>query len=181
MKEQQDTGNELSRAVVYLRFVAGDRSGTRSAAARHLCERRANELGAVIVADYSDIGSGLTDDRKQLRRMLADLVTSADIDYVIVPDHATVALDMHIYTRITWRIQQAEVKLVVASSPLEQYREISASPLGLMQTVAEWANEDAQSKSRLRRIRGRMPRVVDPIEKDGESNDDQTDKEVTID
>jgi DNA invertase Pin-like site-specific DNA recombinase len=146
-----------------------------------LCERRANELGAVIVAEYSDIGSGLTDDRKQLKWMLADLAASPDIDYVIVPDHATVARDMHVYTRIAWQIQQAEVQLVVASAPLGQYREISANPLGLMQAVADWANEDGQSESRLRRIRGRMPRATDPIEKDNEPNDEPRDKEVNSD
>lgn len=141
MQSKQDSTNELPCAVMYLRF-SHDPGGSRIAAARALCIRRANELGARVVAEYIDIGPDLTYDRNQLRLMLDDIAPGDEIDYVIVPDHAAIAKDMHVYTRVAWRIQQAKAKLVAASSPLDQYQAMCAHPLGLMQAVADWANEE---------------------------------------
>ncbi|WP_160148848.1 recombinase family protein [Amycolatopsis alkalitolerans] len=133
--------------MTYLRFSHVDLGGNIIAAARELCERRANELGARVVAEYIDIGPDLSDDRDQLGLMLDDIAPGEEIDYVIVPDHSTIAKDMHVYTRVAWRIQQAKAKLVAASSPLDQYQAMCAHPLGLMQAVADWANEDPRGES----------------------------------
>ena len=150
---EQNAANALPQAVAYLRSAAVDRTGSRTAAARHSCERRANELGAVIVAEYSDIGSALTDDRKQLARMLADLTTMPDITYVIAPSHSAIAQNMQVYARIIWKIEQAGARLVVASAPIDGYRNMRRHPLGTLHAVAEWANnETPELDSAVRRI-----------------------------
>jgi site-specific DNA recombinase len=153
MTEQQDVANKLPQAVAYLRSATVDRAGNRTAAARHACERRANELGAVIVAEYSDIGSALTDERKQLARMLTDLTATPDITYVIAPSHSTIARNMQVYARIVWKIEQAGAHLVVVSAPIESYLNMQPHPLGTLHAVADWANSETPgSDSAVRRI-----------------------------
>jgi len=147
MTEQQAVANKVPQAAAYLCSATADRVGNRTAAARHLCERRANELGAVIVAEYSDINSGLTDARKQLTRMLADLTTALDITYVITPSHSTIARNMQVYARIIWKIEQAGARLVVASAPIEGYRNMQRHPLGTLHAVADWANTEVPDSS----------------------------------
>lgn len=143
MKKQRNK-NDVPRAVTYLRFADADADGQRVALAKHICQRRANELGAIVVSVYTDIASGWTDDRPQLKRMLSDLAESSEITYVIVPDHPTIARNMHLYGRIVWKIQQAGAHIVVATVPLENYRALKPNPLGVLHAVADWATNEPQ-------------------------------------
>jgi DNA invertase Pin-like site-specific DNA recombinase len=177
MKEQHGAAKELPQAVVYLRSATPDRTGNRTAAARHLCEQRANELGAVVVTEYIDTGSGLTDERSQLTQMLGELA-DADITYVIVPEHSTIARNMHVYARIIWKIEQAGARLIVASAPLEDYPAMKSNPLGLEQAVADWANNETQDAPAARRIRNRTTPPDPTGQNVGESPGVSTDKEV---
>lgn len=180
MKEQQDVANELPQAVVYLRSATPDRTDNRTAAARHLCEQRANELSAVVVTEYVDTGSGLTDERLQLTQMLGDLA-GADITYVIVPEHSTIARNMHVYARIIWKIEEAGARLIVASAPLEDYPAMKSNPLGLQHVVADWANNETTDAPAMRRISSRAA-LSDPAGPEAvEATASSTDKEVRHD
>ncbi|SRR6266498_2413008 len=139
MTEQRNKDHVLPRAVTYLRFAVADTDGHKEAVAKHICQRRANELGAIVVSVYTDIASGWTEDRKHLRRMLSDITESGEITYVIVPDHPTIACNMHLYGRISWKIEQAGARLIVATVPLENYRALKPNQLGVLHAVADWA------------------------------------------
>jgi DNA invertase Pin-like site-specific DNA recombinase len=132
----------LPRAVTYLRSVAPTRERRIAIdAQRYSCERRANELGAVVVGEYVDTGSGLTYDRVNLQCML-DHLAENDVSYVIATEHTTIAHTMDIYVRIVWKIEQAGARLVIASTPLDEYKAIRPNPLSIMQSVADWATEE---------------------------------------
>jgi hypothetical protein len=177
MTTQQDAANMPPQAVIYLRFATVDRTGNKVAAARQACEQRAHELGAIIKAEYTDVGSGLTDEREQLQQLLADL-TDASITYVIVPEHLTIARSMHVYARIVWKIEQAGARLMVASTPLEGYGPIKPNPLGLEQAVADWANNETRDAPAARHIR-RHTAPPDPAgQEGGESPGTSTDREA---
>jgi hypothetical protein len=136
----------LPRAVTYLRFAVPDEDGHREAVARHVCQRRANELGAVVVSVYVDVASGWADDRKQLKRMLSDLAETSEITYVIVPDHSTIARDMNLYGSIVWKLEQADACLIVATAPLENYRVLKPSQHGVLQAVTDSATVEPRRK-----------------------------------
>lgn len=138
MAEQLDNDTILPRAVTYLRFTGADTDGHKEAVAKHICQRRANELGAIVVSVYSDVASGWTDDRRHLKRMLSDLAESGEISHVIVPDHSTIAKNMHLYGRIIWKIEQTGARLIVATVPLENYRNMKPNQLGILHAVSDW-------------------------------------------
>jgi DNA invertase Pin-like site-specific DNA recombinase len=142
--KQCNKDKALPRAVTYLRFAVADTDGHREAVAKHICQRRANELGAIVVSTYVDVASGWTDDRPQLRWMLSDLAETSEITYVVVPEHSTIARNMHVYGRIIWKIQQAGARLVVATVPLEDYRDMKPNQLGVLHAVADWATNGPQ-------------------------------------
>lgn len=148
MTKQRDKDGVLPRAVTYLRFAVADDGGRREDIAKHVCQRRANELGAIVVSTYTDTAPGWTDDRPQLRRMLSDLAGTSEITYVIVPDHSAVARDMNLYGRIIWRIEQTGARLIVATTPLESYRSMPPNQLGVLHAVASWATHQSQPESR---------------------------------
>jgi DNA invertase Pin-like site-specific DNA recombinase len=133
------------------------------------------------VADYSDVSSGWTDQRKQLKCMLADLATASDISYVIVPEHSMVARNMQVYARIVWKIEQAGARLIVASTPLEDYPGMKSNPLGFQQAVADWANNETPETPVRRRIRRRAIPPDPAGQHGGESTGTSTDKEVRHD
>jgi len=145
MVKRLRTKNVLPRAVTYLRFAVADGDGRREAVAKHICQRRANELGAIVVSTYTDTASGWTDDRPQLRRMLSDLAETSAITYVIVPDHSTIARNMHLYGRIIWKIERTGARLIVATTPLENYRTMAPNQLGVLHAVADWVTNEPQS------------------------------------
>lgn len=142
MAKQRNNDKILPRAVTYLRFAVADTDGHKEAVAKHICQRRANELGAIVVSVYTEIASGCTDDRNHLKRMLSDLAESGEITYVIVPDHSTIACNMHLYGRINWQIQQVGARIIVATVPLEHYEELKTNQLGALHAVADWATNE---------------------------------------
>jgi hypothetical protein len=144
---QRDKNGVLPRAVTYLRFAVADGDGRREDIAKHACQRRANELGAIVVSTYTDTASGLIADRPQLRRILSDLSEASEITYVIVPGHSTIATDMRLYGRITWMIDQTGARLIVATTPLENYRTMAPNQLGVLHAVASWATSERQFES----------------------------------
>lgn len=146
MVKQCNKGRRLPRAVTYLRFAVADTDGHMESLAKYVCQRRANELGAIVVSTYVDIASGWTDDRPQLRRMLSDVAETSEITYVVVPEHSAIARDMQVYGRIVWKIQQAGARLVVASIPFEEYRAKKPNPLGVLHAVGEWATHGPQHR-----------------------------------
>jgi hypothetical protein len=80
------------RAVVYLRVSTAEQAhgadsneGYSIPAQREACQRRAADLGAVVVAEYADSGeSAKTTARPQLQQMLTRLGDHKDVEYVIV-------------------------------------------------------------------------------------------------
>src|SRR5450631_2918604 len=80
------------RAVIYLRVSTADQAhgdgaseGYSIPAQREACTRRAEELGAVVVAEFADRGeSARSAARPQLQAMLRLLVEHKDVDFVIV-------------------------------------------------------------------------------------------------
>ena len=147
MTNQQGITVMPSRAIIYMRFAKVDPVGHRVVAVRHMCEQRVRELGATVVAEYVDIGSRATGEWPQLTRMLDELV-GADITYVVVPEHSMVARNMQDYARIVWKIEQAGARLIIASTPLENYPGMRSNPLGLQQAVADWANNKTHDGTR---------------------------------
>jgi DNA invertase Pin-like site-specific DNA recombinase len=166
MTKQRDKRHALPRAVTYLRFAVAEDDGHKEAVAKHICQRRANELGAIVVSAYTDIASGWTDDRKQLKRMLSDLAESSEITYVIVPDHPTIARNMHLYGRIIWKIEQAGARLVVATAPLENYRDRKPNPLGVLHAVADWAAAEPQPDATQQEVESSSPSISKEVEDD---------------
>ena len=141
MPEQPTPDHVLPRAVTYLRSVAPTRERRLAMdAQRYSCERRANELGAAVIGEYVDIGSGLTYERSTLHCMFEDLAENG-VAYVIAAEHNSIAHSMDIYGRIVWKIEQAGARLVIASTPLDYYKSMRPNPLSVMQSVPDWAAE----------------------------------------
>jgi site-specific DNA recombinase len=81
------------RAVLYLRVSSRgqvdtdyDPEGISLPAQRAVCERRAAELGAEIIAEYVEPGrtAKTTDNRPEFQKMMARIKARQDVDYVIV-------------------------------------------------------------------------------------------------
>lgn len=91
-KPDPPPGGALKRALLYLRVSTprqaskGDSAeGYSIPAQRDACERKALELGAVVVDEYVDAGaSARSADRPALQAMLDRLRERRDVDYVIV-------------------------------------------------------------------------------------------------
>jgi DNA invertase Pin-like site-specific DNA recombinase len=90
----QDAGGgtgRTKRAVIYLRVSTAKQAakdegdGYSLPAQKEACHRKAEQLGAEVVAEFIDRGeSAKTADRPQFQRMLAFVKDSGDIDYVIL-------------------------------------------------------------------------------------------------
>lgn len=126
---------QLPRAVLYLRSASAKLADRDMAivAQQHNCLRRANELGAQVVGEYVDLGSGLRAERPGLVALLAKLVDlqaegNLSPTYVITHDHARIACDPTTYIRVVWDIEQAGARLVVASQSLVEYEAFAARP-----------------------------------------------------
>jgi DNA invertase Pin-like site-specific DNA recombinase len=124
--------NQLPQAVLYLRSASTKQADRDMAivAQQHNCLRRADELGARVVAEYIDLGSGLRAERPGLIALLAKLgEIQAESDqsptYVIAYDHARIARDPQTYIRVVWAIEQTGATLIIASRPLVEYEAIA--------------------------------------------------------
>ena len=134
-----DTGGVATKpqAVLYLLTASGKQADRDMAivAQQHVCQWRAHELGATVVAEFMDFGSGLSIERPGLEALLVKLAellaqdTGATI-YVIAKDHARIARSVEAYSRVSWQIDQAGAVLNIASIPLVAYEAISGLSLG---------------------------------------------------
>jgi site-specific DNA recombinase len=153
------TGDEASpaakRAVIYLR-VSSDQQVERGygdegysiPAQREACERKAAELGAVVVGEYVDLAkSAKTKNRPKFLEMVADIERERSVDYVIVHKlnrFARKAMDDAV---IDYRLNQAGAQL---ASVLEH---IDATPAGKLNhrihaAFAEYENENHANEIR---------------------------------
>jgi hypothetical protein len=126
---------QLPRAVLYLGSASAQQTDRDMAivAQQHACQRQANELGARVVGEYVDLGSGLRADRPGLAALLAKLGELQEQDnqpptYIIAYDHARIARDPQAYIRVIWAIEQAGAALIIASRPLVEYKAIAGRP-----------------------------------------------------
>lgn len=115
--------NRPVRAVLYLRVAQASQPHPEAIARQRLaCEQRAAEIGAVVVAEYLDVGSGMDAQRPELQRILTEIKEHQHdedraVAYFITFDHARIARDMHVYVDVVWRIEDAGARLEVASVP----------------------------------------------------------------
>jgi site-specific DNA recombinase len=145
----------MKRAVIYLR-VSSDQQVDRGygdegysiPAQRDACQRKAADLGAVVVREYVDLAkTAKTRNRPRFMAMIADIESDRDIDFVIVHKlnrFARKAMDDAV---IDYRLNQAGAQL---ASVLEH---IDATPSGKLNhrihaAFAEYENENLAAEIR---------------------------------
>ena len=128
---------ETRLAVLYLRTASSHQADRDMAivAQQHVCQWRAHELGATVVAEFVDFGSGLSIERPGFTALLARLAelraqNAETTVFVIAADHARIARSVEAYSRVSWQIDQAGAVLNIASIPLVAYEAISGLSLG---------------------------------------------------
>jgi len=143
------------RAVIYLRVSSeqqvergyGD-EGYSIPAQREACERKAAELGAVVVGRYVDLAkSAKTQNRPRFMEMVANIERDRNIDYVIVHKlnrFARKAMDDAV---IDYRLNQAGAQLASVQE------HIDATPAGKLNhrihaAFAEYENENLANEIR---------------------------------
>lgn len=86
------SAESLSRAVIYIRVSTkqqavrdGNPEGYSLPTQREACQRKAEQLGAVVVDEYVDKDTGTAvDKRPAMQQLLARIEADKDIDYVII-------------------------------------------------------------------------------------------------
>jgi len=131
-------------AVIYLRVSTkdqaqrgGESEGFSIPAQRQACLRKAEQLGATVVAEYIDAGeSARSADRAELQRLLK-AVTSEPVDFVIVHKVDRLARNRYDDAVITAQLQTAGARLV---SVTENIDETPSGLLlhGIMSSIAEF-------------------------------------------
>jgi site-specific DNA recombinase len=108
------------KAVIYLR-VSSDQQVDRGygdegysiPAQREACQRKAAELGAVVVREYVDLAkTAKTRNRPRFMAMVADIERERDIDFVIVHKLNRFARNAMDDAVIDYRLGEAGVQLV---------------------------------------------------------------------
>jgi DNA invertase Pin-like site-specific DNA recombinase len=124
-------------ALLYLRAASGNQAERDQAvvAQQHICTQRAEELGAVVVAEIVDFGSGLSLDRPGLADLLIKLgelrsTTPGRPRYVIAADHARLGCSVQAYSHVSYEIDRAGGLINIASVALAEY-----------EALMRWANE----------------------------------------
>ncbi|MFL6136194.1 MAG: recombinase family protein [Frankiaceae bacterium] len=115
------------RAVIYLRVSTTEQAHAADAAEgysipaqREACRRKAAELGATVVAEFTDRGeSARTAARPQLRAMLDHLASHAGVDYVIVYKIDRLARNRADDVQIQLGIERAGARLVSVSESVD--------------------------------------------------------------
>jgi DNA invertase Pin-like site-specific DNA recombinase len=97
-----------------------------------MCTVRAEALGATIVGEFVDFGSGLGTERPGMRALIAKLAelhsaTGRLRTYVIAADHARIGRSVEAYSRLSWEIEQAGAWLNIASIALAEYEALARS------------------------------------------------------
>jgi hypothetical protein len=116
-------------AVFYLRTArSGDKHMARSVATqRDACQRRANELGAIVQGVYIDVVSGNSApaDRPILSLLIEEL-KQRPATYVITYDHSRIACKMQHYASIAWTVGRAGSLLEIATLPHREVDDVGA-------------------------------------------------------
>ncbi|MGH3579333.1 MAG: recombinase family protein, partial [Mycobacterium sp.] len=133
------------RAVSYLRVSTHSQADTdynpegfSIPSQRQLNERKAADLGADIVAEFTDAGgSGRNVNRKDLQRMLAFLEEDGHVDYVIVSYIDRFARRLRDHVMVKLAIEKTGAKLVSATENID---DSDAGQLieGVLAVVAEF-------------------------------------------
>jgi len=140
-------------AVLYQRVAcapdAENSRGSATQAQQEAVRRKAAELGATIVEEFTDMGvSGLTTNRPGLQQMLA-YIDEHDTTYCIVNDLARLARDQSAYEAIRDALTVADVALVTC-------QDHTCDPSGdgliqkIMSSVASLSAEDLFTKASAR-------------------------------
>ncbi len=143
------------RAVIYLRVsTAGqadndfDAEGFSIPAQRDACTRKAEQMGASVVAEYVDRGeSARSADRPQLQAMLGSLRAEAMVDYVIVHKVDRLARSREDDLTIGMTIRKSGAQLVSATENID---ETPSGKLmhGIMATIAEFYSSNLSAEAR---------------------------------
>ena len=115
------------RAVTYLRVSTAEQArsadsaeGYSIPAQRDACTRKAEDLGAEVVAEFADRGeSARSAARPELQRMLALLAEHKDIDYVIVHKIDRLARNRADDVQIQLSIERSGARLVSVSESVD--------------------------------------------------------------
>ena len=144
-----------TRAVIYLRVSTakqagsgGEPEGYSIPAQRSACHRKAEELGASVIAEYVDAGaSARSADRPALQELLDRLEEEQDVDYVIVHKVDRLARNRADDVAIGLTIHQAGAVLISAS---EQIDDTPAGTLlhGIMATIAEFYSRNLSHEAK---------------------------------
>ena len=154
-REENSAEPTPARAVIYLRVsttkqasTGGEVEGYSIPAQRSACHRKAEELGASVVAEYVDAGaSARSADRPALQELLDRLEDEQDVDYVIVHKVDRLARNRADDVAIGLTIHQAGAVLVSAS---EQIDDTPAGTLlhGIMATIAEFYSRNLSHEAK---------------------------------
>ena len=120
-------GHELSRAVIYLRVSTkeqatkgGEAEGYSIPGQREACQRKAQSIGASVVAEFVDAGeSARSADRPQLQELLA-FVAEQQVSYVIVHKLDRLARNRFDDVEINLALKKAGVTLVSCSENIDE-------------------------------------------------------------
>jgi site-specific DNA recombinase len=143
----------MKKAIIYIRVSSSDQvktshdaEGYSIPAQREACLRKAESIGAEVVAQFSEPGeSARTADRPKLQEMLKYLTEHNDIDYVIVHKLDRLARNTFDDVTINFAIQKAGASLV---SVMENF---DASPSGylmhsIMAGIAEFYSRNLSTE-----------------------------------
>jgi DNA invertase Pin-like site-specific DNA recombinase len=121
-------------ALLYLRAASGNQAERDQAivAQQHICTQRAEELGAVVIGEFVDFGSGLSIDRPGLTGLVAKLdelqrTTDRLRAYVIAADHARLGRSVQAYSHVSYEIDRAGGLINIASVALAEYEALTRS------------------------------------------------------
>lgn len=119
-------------ALLYLRAASGNQAERDRAivAQQHVCTQRAEELGATVVGEFVDFGSGLSTERPGVADLLAKLAqlrASAPnrLHYVIAADHARIGRSVQAYSHVSYEIDRAGGLIHIASVALAEYEALA--------------------------------------------------------
>ena len=153
--ERPGSTTGLKHAVIYLRVSTSEQAdndynaeGFSIPAQRDACTRKAQQLGASVVAEFVDRGeSARSADRPQLQAMLRSLGGEAQVDYVIVHKVDRLARSREDDLTIGMRIRGAGAQLVSASENID---ETPSGKLmhGIMATIAEFYSSNLSAEAR---------------------------------
>ncbi len=141
-------------ALLYIRVSTVDQAirggqpeGFSIPAQREACRNKAKNLRATVVDEYVDRGeSARSADRPELQRLLTDLASRKDIDYIIVHKLDRLARSLHDDVTIALAIQKAGAKLI---SVMENIDETPSGQLlhGIMATIAEFYSRNLAAEA----------------------------------